>query len=157
MGHKQERTPDAIRTRLREARVARLATLGPRGRPHVVPVCFLYDGKFFYTAIDQKPKRVAPERLVRLRNIRGMRQVALLIDQYDEDWTQLCYILVSGKAGLIPTFARKERASAIHKLRRKYPQYTPAMLSDDALIIRITPQRITAWGQNLASNRSNLA
>ena len=147
MPRKKDTTPEAVRTKLREAKVARLATLDARCRPHMVPVCFVYRGKFFYTAIDQKPKRVAPERLARLRNIRTTPQVALLVDQYDEDWTQLWYILVNGKAQLIPTRARKERASAIHKLRKKYPQYIGAMLSDDAPIIRITPQRITAWGK----------
>ena len=115
--------------------------------PHIVPVCFVYDGKFFYTAIDQKPKRVTPERLARLRNIRAVPRVALLIDEYDEDWTQLWYILIRGKAKLIPESAHKEHTRAIRKLRAKYPQYVQGMLADDALIIRITPDRIIAWGK----------
>jgi PPOX class probable F420-dependent enzyme len=112
-----------------------------------VPVCFAYDGKFFYTAIDQKPKRVAPERLARLRNITAVPQVALLIDKYDEDWTQLWYILIRGNAKLIPTSAHKEHAWAVRKLRAKYPQYAGRMLADDAPIIRITPKRTTSWGK----------
>ena len=116
-------------------------------RPHIVPVCFVYDGKFFYTAIDQKPKRVAPARLARLRNIREAPRVALLIDEYDEDWTQLWYILIRGKAKLIPKSAHKEHARAIRKLRAKYPQYAQGMLADDAPVIRITPKRITSWGK----------
>src|ERR1700691_5451516 len=106
MPRKQHKISDAVRAKLEEARDAR------RG-PHIVPVCFTYDGKFFYTAIDQKPKRVATERLARLRNIRAVPQVALLIDKYDEDWTRLWYILIRGNARLIPTSAFKERASAI--------------------------------------------
>jgi len=118
-----------------------------RHRPHVVPVCFAYDGKVFYTAIDQKPKRVAPERLTRSRNIVALPQVALLIDQYDEDWTQLWYFLIRGKAKLIPMSGHKERAWALRKLRAKYPQYTATMLSNDAPIIRITPDRTVFWGK----------
>ena len=137
----------AKRKILNEARVARLATLDAKTRPHIVPVCFVYDGKFFYTAIDQKPKRVAPARLARLRNIREAPRVALLIDEYDEDWTQLWYILIRGKAKLIPKSARKEHARAIRKLRAKYPQYAQGMLADDAPVIRITPKRITSWGK----------
>jgi PPOX class probable F420-dependent enzyme len=137
----------AERKILNEARVARLATLDAKARPHIVPVCFVYDGKFFYTAIDHKPKRVAPARLARLRNIREAPRVALLIDEYDEDWTQLWYILIRGKAKLIPKSAHKEHARAIRKLRAKYPQYAQGMLADDAPVIRITPKRITSWGK----------
>jgi PPOX class probable F420-dependent enzyme len=147
MPRKQHKISDAVRAKLEEARVARLATLDARRGPHIVPVCFTYDGKFFYTAIDQKPKRVVPQRLARLRNIKVVPQVALLIDKYDEDWIQLWYILVRGKAKLIPTSAHKERALAIRKLRAKYPQYAGKMLPDDAPIIRITPERTTSWGK----------
>jgi PPOX class probable F420-dependent enzyme len=147
MSGNRQKIPRTIRAKLEDARVARLATLDARVRPHIVPVCFAYDGKVFYTAIDQKPKRVAPERLTRLRNIRAVPQVALLIDKYDEDWTQLWYILIRGKAKLLPTRKHKERAWALRKLRAKYPQYTERMLPDDAPIIRITPDRTTFWGK----------
>ena len=132
---------------LKEARVARLATLDAKSRPHIVPVCFAYDGKLFYTAIDRKPKRVKPERLARLRNIRAAPRIALLIDKYDEDWAQLGYILIRGKAKLIPKSAHEEHARAIRKLKAKYPQYAQGMLADDAPIIRITPERATVWGK----------
>ena len=147
MSRKRHKISDAVQAKLKEARVARLATLDAKGGPHIVPVCFAYDGKFFYTAIDQKPKRVAPERLARLRNIRAVPQVVLLIDKYDEDWTQLWYILIRGNATLIPTSAHKEHAWAVRKLRAKYPQYAGRMLADDAPIIRITPKRTTSWGK----------
>jgi PPOX class probable F420-dependent enzyme len=144
---KRQAISGAIQKRLKVAKVARLATLDARNRPHIVPICFAYDGKFLYTALDQKPKRVAPERLARVRNIRAVPRVALMIDQYNEDWTQLWYILIRGKAKLIPKSAQKEHARAIRKLRDKYPQYALGMLADDALIIRITPERVTSWGK----------
>jgi PPOX class probable F420-dependent enzyme len=147
MSGNRQKIPRSIRARLEGARVARLATVGARHRPHVVPVCFAYDGKVFYTAIDRKPKRVASERLTRLRNVLAAPEVALLIDQYDEDWTQLWYILVRGKAKLLPMQGDKERAWALRKLRAKYPQYAGVMLPNDAPIIRITPDRTTFWGK----------
>lgn len=147
MSPQRHRIRGAVRTKLKEARVARLATVDERHRPHVVPVCFAYDGKVLYTAIDQKPKRVASERLTRLRNMLAVPQIALLIDQYDEDWTQLWYILIRGKAKLLPTREHKERNWALRKLRAKYPQYVGRMLPDDAPIIRITPDRTTFWGK----------
>ena len=136
----------AVQKILKKARVARLATSDDKKRPHIVPICFVYDGKFFYTAIDRKPKRVARERLTRLQNIQAVPRIALLIDEYDDDWTRLWYILIRGKAQLIPKSAHREHASAIRKLRAKYVQYAQGMLADDASIIRITPERVTFWG-----------
>lgn len=136
----------SIRIRLKEARVARFATLDAENRPHIVPVCFLYDGSVFYTAIDRKPKRLAPERLARVRHIRAMPQVALLIDEYYEEWTKLWFVLVRGTAKLIPKSAIGERARVLRQLRKKYPQYAAGILPNDAPIIRISPRRITFWG-----------
>lgn len=147
MSARRQAIPGTAKKRLTQARVARLATLDAKGRPHMVPICFTYDGKVFYTAVDQKPKRVSPDRLVRVQNIRTMPHVALLVDDYAEDWTQLWYVLIRGKATLIPRSADKERARAIRKLRAKYPQYARGMLLDDAPIIRISPERIASWGK----------
>ena len=90
-------TPE-INAKLELARIARLATVNREQRPHVIPICFVWDGSVFYSAIDRKPKRVAPTRLVRLKNIEEIPHVALLVDQYDENWTRLWYVLVRGEA-----------------------------------------------------------
>jgi len=150
-GLDMERRPyqisSSIRTKLAKARVARFATLDAESRPHLVPVCFAYDGSVFYTAIDKKQKRLVPEKLARVRHIKARPRVALLIDEYYEEWTRLWYVLVRGTAKLIPKSATKERNKVIRQLRKKYPQYAAGMLSDDAPIIRITPQRIAFWGK----------
>ena len=134
-----------IRAKLETARVARLATLDAERGPHAVPICFACDRSVFYSAIDHKPKRVAPSQLTRLKNIKETPQVALLVDQYDEDWTRLWYVLVRGEAELVSAPAEHKRA--IQSLRAKYPQYDAEMLADDAPVLRITPVRITAWGK----------
>jgi PPOX class probable F420-dependent enzyme len=112
-----------------------------------VPICFAFDGSVFYTAIDRKPKRVAPARLARMRHIKATPQVALVIDEYDEDWRQLWWILVRGEAKLMSKSDEKERAAAVRLLRAKYSQYASGMLPREALIIRITPKQITPWGK----------
>jgi PPOX class probable F420-dependent enzyme len=146
MARKLQPIPAKVRTKLREARVARLATLDAKGGPHIVPVCFVYHNKVFYTAIDLKPKRVAPQRLARLKHIQAVPQVALLVDHYDDDWSQLWYVLVRGKARVMPHSATRERTEVVGRLRAKYSQYAAGMLADDALLIRIIPQRTTCWG-----------
>jgi PPOX class probable F420-dependent enzyme len=147
MVRKSQKVSDPIRAKLQDAKIARLATLDAQGRPHIVPVCFVYDGSAFYTAVDRKPKSVPPEKLARLRHIAAAPQVALLIDEYSEDWARLWFILVRGQANLIATSAHQERATAIRLLKKKYPQYAAGMLTDDAPIIRITPERISSWGK----------
>jgi len=145
MASKRPLISPAIHAKLEVARIARLATLDAERTPHVIPICFVWNGSVFYSAIDRKPKRVAPTRLARLKNIKGTPRVALLIDQYDEDWTRLWYVLVRGEAEIVS--APAERKRAIQRLRAKYSQYDALMLADDAPVLRITPLRVTAWGR----------
>ena len=85
--------------RLAGARVARLATAGGDGQPHLVPVTFAIDGDLIYTAVDHKPKKSA--NLRRLRNVRENPRVALLADHYAEDWNELWWVRVDGWASVV--------------------------------------------------------
>ncbi len=125
-------------------RVARLATADPSGTPHVVPVCFAYDGESFYSVLDRKPKRAPVERLKRVRNILANPRVSLVLDHYDEDWSRLWYGLVTGSALLLRS--GPEHGRDIGLLRRKYAQYEQ-MDIDANPVIRITPERVTWWGR----------
>ena len=127
---------------IRSARVAHLATADKSGQPHVIPICFVYDGKSFYSPIDEKPKRTVPSKLKRLKNIRDNPNIALVIDHYDEDWRKLGYILVFGQARILQS-GEKHR-SAVKLLRRKYRQYR-AMVIDERPMIVITAKRIVSW------------
>jgi PPOX class probable F420-dependent enzyme len=98
------------------ARVARLATVGPDGAPHLVPVCFALEGDTLYTAVDEKPKRTRALR--RLRNIEADPRVEVLIDDYEEDWSRLRWVRLRGRARVVE---RDERA--LELLAAKYPQY----------------------------------
>jgi len=135
----------SVSSKLKNARVAHFATVDPSGHPHIVPVCFVYRRKIFYTAVDQKPKRAPAQKLARLQNLKHSPQVALLIDHYEDHWRNLWYILVRGRAKLLPKSAAKEHKTAIRALQAKYPQYRAGMLTENAPIIRITVERITSW------------
>jgi PPOX class probable F420-dependent enzyme len=127
---------------LRRARVGRLATTDQTGSPHVIPICFAFTGRLLYSAIDEKPKRVSPRRLRRVRNIEANPKVALVVDEYDDDWRRLRYVLVQGTARVLERGAEHRRALAL--LRKKYPQYRRMRL-EDRPVIRITPRRLVAW------------
>jgi PPOX class probable F420-dependent enzyme len=128
---------------VRYARVAHLATADKHGQPHVIPICFVFDGKHFYSPIDEKPKRAAPSKLKRLKNIAENPNVALVIDHYDEDWGKLAYVLIFGRARVINRGSVHRQAVGL--LRRKYPQYRRMAIDQRPLIV-ITILRMTAWG-----------
>ncbi len=112
------------RRRLAGARVARLATADPQGRPHVVPICFALDGDRLYSAVDHKPKR-RPE-LRRLDNLRTNPSASVLVDHYDEDWDRLWWVRADGTAAVLDPDddrAGEERGRAIALLVEKYEQY----------------------------------
>lgn len=138
------RLPPRASRLLHSARTAHLATADNTGQPHVIPICFVFDGKQFYSPIDEKPKRAAPTKLKRLNNIRANPQVALVVDYYDEDWRKLAYILIFGKARILNSGDKHRRAVTL--LRRKYRQYR-AMAIDKLPMIMIAPKRITTWGK----------
>ena len=128
-------------------RAARLGTADEHGSPHVVPVCYAFDGTCFYIALDEKPKRVEVTQLRRVRNIEARHEASLLLDQYDDDWSQLGYILVHGKAEILSP-EHERHATALVLLRERYVQYR-SMSLEQYPVIRITPDKITAWGPML--------
>lgn len=128
---------------VKRARVARLGTASDEGQPNVVPVCFeLLDGRI-YIGLDSKPKSVAHLKLRRVRNILANPRVSFLVDRYSEDWGRLGYVMITASATL--DLREAERSRAIVALRSKYPQYL-RLLPDDAPVIRITPLRVSSWG-----------
>ena len=109
------------RARFAAARVARLATAGADGRPHLVALCFAVEGDTVFSAVDAKPKRTT--RLRRLANIAANPAVALLVDHYDDDhWDRLWWVRADGAAHVLDD-ADPAAARARELLGARYPQY----------------------------------
>jgi len=109
----------AERDLLAEARRASLATIDDRGRARLVPICFVLIDDVMWSPIDEKPKSVAdPRALARVRDIQARPAVAVLVDRWSEDWSELAWIRLRGDATLIePADVPVEVAGA---LRQKY-------------------------------------
>ncbi len=127
-------------------RVGRLATADARGNPHVVPVCFAVFDDTLYITIDEKPKRASGRPLKRLRNMMDNPSTAFVADRYDEDWTQLGWVMLRGRAEILADGAEHDRAQIL--LRERYPQYRTMQLAD-LPVIALRIERVTGWG-NLA-------
>jgi PPOX class probable F420-dependent enzyme len=127
------------RGHLAAARVGRLATVRPDGRPHVVVCCFAVEGDRVWTAVDEKPKSGVP--LQRLENVRANPQASLLVDHYEEDWERLWWVRVDGTAMVLEEGNEEERAIAL--LTARYPQYERERPGGPVIAIAI--ERITGW------------
>jgi PPOX class probable F420-dependent enzyme len=143
-------TADTMRRLIEEARVARLATVDAAGRPHLVPVCFVLDrggpdGDRLYLAVDHKPKRGTDLR--RTANLRATGQACLLIDRYDEDWSQLWWVRLDGSGGELHDPEEADRA--IDALAAKYPQYRADR--PDGPVLRIDIEGYRGWSATVLS------
>jgi len=126
-------------------RIGHLATADAAGAPHLVPICFVYDGQAIYSAIDHKPKRRTGYGMKRIRNIVDNPQVAFLVHHYEEDWQRLYYVMVRGTASILES--GDERQQALTLLEAKYGQYRERQLSHgEGLVIKIVPATVTRWG-----------
>lgn len=128
-----------LRTRVTEARVARLATVRPNGRPHIVPITFAIHGDTIITAIDQKPKTTTD--LQRLRNIETHPFASVLIDHYEDDWSRLWWVRGDGTARIVLDGLPREHAIA--RLAEKYPPYRGSLPEGPVIVVSV--ERWTSW------------
>jgi len=127
---------------LDRVRVGRLATADMTAQPHVIPVVFASDGRKLYVPVDEKPKRVRPRELKRVRNLLENPKVAFIVDHYDEDWTQLEWLLVRGTGALVEN--GENHATGIRLLEEKYAQYEEMPLKNRPLNL-ITLSHVMSW------------
>jgi PPOX class probable F420-dependent enzyme len=134
-------TATEARERFATVRVARLATVGGDGAPHVVPIVFALDGDRVYHAIDRKPKRTTALR--RVANIAADPRVAVLADEYDDgEWARLWWSRADGVARVLEAGCDESRA-ALALLRGRYAQYRDA--PPQGPVIAVDVERWTGW------------
>jgi PPOX class probable F420-dependent enzyme len=148
-----------IKKLINRARVARLSTIDyQKQMPHIVPVVFAFDGHHYFIPLDDKRKKETVKKLKRVKNIQHCPNVALLIDEYNEDWSKLVFVMIQGKAYLIREEEYKvgrtylydhnnNNASSVRKghrlLYQKYTQYEKIGIGKYCIIVK--PQKIIFW------------
>ena len=124
---------DEARSRLAAARVARLATVDPRGDPHLVPITF--------AAV---PAALASDGLARLRNLRARPRVCVLADHYEERWEALWWVRADGVARILAGVEdAPEREAALDLLAAKYTQYR--LHRPEGPVIVVAVERWSGW------------
>lgn len=139
-----ELTERQIVSLLAQPVLARIATASlPAGRPHVVPVWYLWDGSAVWIHSMGSSRKV--------RNVRSNPYCSVVIDAADSG-VDFWAVLIEGDAELVPAPAEQ-----VHEMAtRIYSRYvgpdgaleaTPqSWIHDpDSLLIKIVPQRIMSW------------
>ena len=139
---------------LATARRGVLTTIAPEGRPRPVPITFAViedeaaGALILYSPLDEKPKSVAdPRDLARVRDIVARPRVAVLVDHWSEDWTELRWVRLDGTAQLLEPAGPDpdEHRRGVELLRARYPQYATHNLEQRPML-RIAVERAVSWG-----------
>ncbi|TQL68809.1 PPOX class probable F420-dependent enzyme [Nocardioides albertanoniae] len=120
--------------RFAAARVARLATASADGVPRIVPIVFAVLGDQLITAVDHKPKSTT--RLRRLADIEANPAVSVLVDEYDDDWSQLWWARADGTA-------RVHESHDVDALVEKYHHYREQRPRGPVIVIDVA--RWSGW------------
>lgn len=120
--------------------MARLGVIDDDGGPRVFPITYALAGGAIVTAIDHKPKRVAPERVARLRWLTARPQAAVTVDRYEEDWSQLQWVQAIGRVRILEAESAPE---AIAALTERYPPYRDRPPAGPVLVLE--PYRVLWW------------
>ena len=144
-----------LKTIIDKARVARLATVDSEHKPHLIPVVFAFDNDSYFIPIDEKTKRSKPEKLKRTKNIQQNSDVALLIEEYNDDWTKLYFVMIQGTASIIGGKKLEQNELSLlekaHKLLiDKYLQYQKIGIGE--YVIVIIPRKVITWKNDRVVN-----
>ena len=143
---------------IRPAKVAHLATADSSLQPYITPVVFAIEKDKIYIPLDYKPKTVPiKERLKRVKNIQKNPKVAFQVDNYEDDWQRLWFILLMGHAELVEQQERDgDQDNHIRKVHdlfvEKYVQYSKVEVG--TIFIKISALRGFYWHYN-TSKRKN--
>ena len=111
----------------------------PELAAHVVPCCFAAVGATIVSAVDGKPK--SRLELRRLDNIAVHPHVSLVVDHYDDNWSQLWWVRVDGAARTLTSGPEYE--AALDVLAAKYLQYV--VDRPEGAVIVIAPTTWRSW------------
>ena len=126
----------------RDVRAAHAATLSPDGRPHVVPLWFVWlEDAIFLTC--RRGSRV-------WRNLSRDPRIAVEIDR-GQAWTEQAGVVVEGEAEPLEPgdpAARRALSAWFEKYRSELGGYGFAAYTEQVehpILLRVRPDRVAAW------------
>lgn len=131
---------------IKNTSIGYLATAASNLQPYATPVVFILHNNNIYVPLDQKPKTVSISELKRVKNIQENPKVCFLVHHYDEDWTRLWFVMITGYATLVNGTSKtlRTKLKTIHnKFLSKYSQYNKISVGSFYITIRI--DKSTYW------------
>lgn len=132
--------PAWARSLLEGSPVARLGIADGSGDPRVLPVTYAVLEGTIVTAIDHKRKEVPADRLARVRWIRARPRVALTVDRYDDDWSQLQWVQALGPITILEAGDAPEAIAALTERYASYRNQAPG-----GPVLSLAPDRVLWW------------
>ena len=117
-----------------------LGTVGPNGDVNLVPVVYAVDGVQRILVPIDRVKAKTTIRLQRLENVRSDPRCSLLVQHYEDDWSRLWWVRVTGMGR-----EASDAEIAIFRplLMERYPEYERLdAIAGGLLIEEIT---VTGW------------
>ena len=127
--------PNAVKEFVREAPVCRIATARADGQPHAIPVCPAFDGEAtLYVDLTRHGASA--------KALRENPRVAVLIDEYYDDWSKLKAVILHCHAEEVQG---EELDRAWELFHEKFPQGA-AIGWEARLTLALRINRWTEWG-----------
>lgn len=124
---------------LKTQKILRLATIGKKGMPHIVPVWYLYSQKKFFVGTNTRTKKA--------KNIKKNKRVCICVDAGIHS-PNIVGVMGLGNAKLIleknkvKTIAKKILKRYFKSLENKSAK---ELLDDTDCIIEINPKKLSTW------------
>jgi nitroimidazol reductase NimA-like FMN-containing flavoprotein (pyridoxamine 5'-phosphate oxidase superfamily) len=117
----------------------RLATIDNTGRPHIVPVWYLYSQKKFYVGTNTRTEKA--------KNLKKNKRVSFCVDIGIHS-PEIYGIMGKGNAKLI--LEKNKVSSLAKKILKRYfktleNKSAKELLDDTDCIIEITPKKLAIW------------
>ena len=133
-------SPEWARALLGAARVGHLGVIDGDGFPRVLPVTFTVVAGAAWSAVDDKPKRVAGEELARVRWLQARPRSTLTVDRYDDDWAELAWVQLVGETTVV---GAAERPDVLEALAARYAAYRRR--DPPGPLLCLVPTRVVCW------------
>ena len=134
-------TPTEIDAFLAEPNIAVVATAGPSGKPHAMPIWYLWrNGKvLFHTGGDSK----------KMRNLRANERISVVVDTKVAPYK---VVVIEGKARELPGDHSLAREIAVHYLGEKQGERYASQSTEPGVLVEVTPARVISWDYAKESN-----
>ena len=133
------------------ARIGHLTTASSNLQSYVTPVVFILYQNNIYVPLDDKPKTISVKELKRVKNIEENPKVSFLVYHYEEDWTNLWFVMIIGHATLVELKGRTDKSrneigNIYTNFLEKYSQYTKINIG--RIYIKIKIDKTIYWKYN---------